>query len=526
MSLLKYASVLTACVLAVSLTGCELPLPEQSSAADSEADSQRYDISALKERAESLKSCWNDPDQEAHIESEIRAILTAVDEAFAVSMRAEIASDADWSDDSLYDLQKAAYQDYNAAADIAGWVFTNGYQSSRYPDIFEPYADKENLAYYISHGLSRVIANARSDASSSKDLLDEYYDTAFEEDDDDTEEHPDKNLTCADLYLRAIEDYDSPEMLYQYFYRDYNAADVKRVYEEIVEKLVPLQSDLDAALAMTEPDDYFLRDDPYDLLKKYAPRISEKVAESSEKLFREHLYTIPAGEKSYDGSYTVSFPNEQSAHIFTYLDGTFYDLLTVTHEFGHFHSDWRDTTPVYCQVTNMDIAEAQSQCMEMLFTAYYGDIFGDDAVYYELLALYSLLDSIAAGFSVGEFENEAVGHKDSMSNEDLVALFDGYAEECNLGHELYEVSHLFEQPGYYVSYGVSALPALQLYTMMQEDHSKAAAVYDRLSSISCSSGEYSFNDAMAECGFESCFAPDMIGHSAELIRARIDELIS
>ena len=300
----------------------------------------------------------------------------------------------------------------------------------------------------------------------------------------------------------------------------------RRIRTKIVEKLVPLQSDLDAALAMTEPDDYSLRDDPYDLLKKYAPRISEKVAESSEKLFREHLYTIPAGEKSYDGSYTVSFPNEQSAHIFTYLDGTFYDLLTVTHEFGHFHSDWRDTTPVYCQVTNMDIAEAQSQCMEMLFTAYYGDIFGDDAVYYELLALYSLLDSIAAGFSVGEFENEAVGHKDSMSNEDLVALFDGYAEECNLGHELYEVSHLFEQPGYYVSYGVSALPALQLYTMMQEDHSKAAAVYDKLSSISCSSGEYSFNDAMAECGFESCFAPDMIGRSAELIRARIDELIS
>ena len=113
-----------------------------------------------------------------------------------------------------------------------------------------------------------------------------------------------------------------------------------------------------------------------------------------------------------------------------------------------------------------------------------------------------------------------------MSNEDLVALFDGYAEECNLGHELYEVSHLFEQPGYYVSYGVSALPALQLYTMMQEDHSKAAAVYDKLSSISCASGEYSFNDAMAECGFDSCFAPDMIGRSAELIRARIDELIS
>ena len=525
MSFLKYASVLTACVLAVSLTGCELPLPEQSSAADSEADSPRYDISALKERAEALKGCWNEPDQEAHIESEIKAILTAVDEAFAISMRAEIASDADWSDDSLYDLQRAAYQDYNVAVDIAGWVFTNGYQSSRYQDIFEPYADKENLAYYISHGLSRVIANARSDASSSKDLLDEYYDTAFEED-DDTEEHPDKNLTCADLYLRAIEDYESSEMLYQYYYRDYNAADVKRVYEEIVEKLVPLQSDLDAALAMTEPDDYFLRDDPYDLLKRYAPRISEKVAESSEKLFREHLYTIPAGEKSYDGSYTVSFPNEQSAHIFTYLDGTFYDLLTVTHEFGHFHSDWRDTTPVYCQVTNMDIAEAQSQCMEMLFTAYYGDIFGEDAEYYELLALYSLLDSIAAGFSVGEFENEAVDHKDSMSNEDLVALFDGYAEECNLGHELYEVSHLFEQPGYYVSYGVSALPALQLYTMMQEDHSKAAAVYDKLSSISCSSGEYSFNDAMAECGFDSCFAPDMIGRSAELIRARIDELIS
>ncbi len=525
MSFLKCASVMAVCVLALSLTACDLPLPEQSSAAESESEHSRYDIAGLKDRAAALRDCWNEPDQEAHIESEIKAILSAVDEAYALSMRAEIASDADWSDDSLNDLQIKAYQDFNAATDIAGWVFTNGYQSSQYPDLFEPYADMENLGYYISNGLTRVIANARSDASASKDLLNEYYDTAFEAK-NDADDPDETNRTCAGFYLRSIEDYESSDFMYQYHNRDYTPADVERVYQEIVEKIVPLQSDLDAALAMTEPDDYTLRDDAYSLLKKYAPRISEKVAESSEKLFREQLYTVPESDKAYDGSYTVAFPNEQSAQIYTYLDGTFYDLLTVTHEFGHFHSDWRDTTPVYCQVTNMDIAEAQSQCMEMLFTSFYGDIFGDDAEYYELLALYSLLDSIAAGFSVGQFENEAVDNQDTLTEDELVKLFDSYAEACNIGHEMYEVSHLYEQPGYYVSYGVSALPALQLYTLMQEDHSKAVAIYDKLSSISYAAGDYSFNAAMSECGFESCFAPDMIDRSAELVRARIDELIS
>ncbi len=525
MSFLKYAAVGMAGLLVVSLGGCSLPLLESSLAEESEAQEPRYDITALKERAEALRDCWDEPDQEAHIESEIKAILTAVDEAFAISMRSEIASDADWSDDSLNDMQKKAYQDYNAATDIAGWVFTNGYQSSRYSDIFEPYADLENLGYYISHGLSRVIANARSDASSSKELLDEYYDTAFDEknDPDDSDE---TNRSCAGLYRRSIEAYESSDSLYQFHNRDYTAADVKRMYQEIVEKIVPLQTLLDEALAMTEPDDYSLRDDPYSLLKKYAPRISEKVAESSEKLFAEHLYTVPEGDRAYDGSYTVAFPNEQSAQIYTYLDGSFYDLLTVTHEFGHFHSDWRETTPVYCQVTNMDIAEAQSQCMEMLFTSFYSDIFGDDAVYYELLALYSLLDSIAAGFSVGQFENETVDNQDTLTNEDIIELFDSYAEECNLGHEMYEVSHLFEQPGYYISYGVSALPALQLYALMQEDRSAAVSIYDKLSSISYAAGDYSFNEAMLECGFESCFASDMIDRSAELVRARIDELTS
>lgn len=511
------------------LTGCSNPLLPESSAPESSAavqsDYPRYDIEALKARIEAFQKMWKEPGKEAEIKKEIAAMLLADDEAAAISTRAEIAYYANWSDAALFEANSAAREDAAVVEEMVTWCFVNGAKYSEYKELFEPYVDESWMDYYIMTKLPRVMSSARLQASQSGERLEEYYDTAYDSDLSADE----LNITCAEMYLDLLRENDLSDYLYSTYNRDYTAEQASEAAAAVLDELVPISEALHARLLADPAYESFMETDrgdcdAYALLKEYAPKISPYVAESVQKLFDEKLYTVAKGDDCYDGSFTVSLPNEKSALIYTYLDNSFQDLITVTHEFGHFHSDWRDQTPVYSEINCIDIAEAQSQSMEMLFTSFYGDIFGDDAGYMEMLALYNIMDSVISGLAVGEFEYRVMDNIEAFTPEDVVECFHDLDEQYGIGLELYEITHLFEQPGYYVSYGVSALPAIEIYVLMQENHDLAVATYDTLSSISSCSGEIGFTEAVEMCNLRDPFAPDTLSYIADAINNRLDQL--
>lgn len=480
-----------------------------------------FDTDALNEQITALEKSWSDPGKESEIESEINALLAAVDEAYSIYIRTELNYYADWKKKALYDFYFHTYEDYNVAADMVTWAIANGYKKSAYADLFEPYAPKDDLNYYLYNNLNRVAAYAKSNADASSELLDSYYDTAY-----DSKIDPDKtDLICAELYLETLKTNDTSQFLYDQYSRDYTVAQASQLYQKMKEQILPVYDQIYAEmtdserLVMTSP----LGQDPYDLLKTYAPKLSQPVAESAEKLISESLYIRAEGENCYNGSYTAPLPGSNSAMIYTYLDGTCYDLTGVVHEFGHFHSDWRDSTPVLLQHPCQDIAEVHSQGMEVLFTQFYGDIFGDRAEEYERAAMYNLLDAFVSGLAIGEFEYKVMQQIDTITPEETVALFRDITEECGLPVSLYQITHLYEQPGYYVSYGISALPALHLYVVLKEDKAKAQEMYDRLAEVSGISGEYRFCEAMQACGFPDFFAEDALVPVAEALRVLAGE---
>lgn len=518
--------VLTAWMLCVPLFGCmpeELLDYKESSETVSDHKSQRFDIAELKAKAEQISKSWNADGQKDSMQSCIDELLDAVDEAYAAHVRAQIAYYADWNNDDLLALYNETTEDYYVADEIAAWTFTNGFRRSVYKELFEPYAALDNLTYYTVHNLSRVMAYARNEASSHSDLITEYYNLAYSEDTDIEK----TNQHCAKIYLDILADYDVSESLFDYYNRDYTAEEASEIYHTVVGKLVPLRDHLKEQLESVDRELWNapIDIDSYAMLKKYAPRLGERIAESSFKLFGESLYTEARGVNCYDGSFTVNLPGEQSALMYTYFSDVFYDFITVTHEFGHFHSDWRDTTPVYLQSMNYDIAEAQSQSMVTLFLPYYPDIFGDDATFYQLIVLYDLLDSVIAGFAVGEFEHEAMQRIDDISPSETAALFAEIMETCGVHMEFYQVTHLFEQPGYYISYGVSALPALEMYEMVTDNPQRAVSVYDKLSSYSCMQAEYGFREIMKICGFSDFFAEGALEHTAEVLTVHMGESV-
>lgn len=518
----KMAAILLAVSFCLPICGCYEPfLPELSDSSESSGtvlDERRFDTAALKTTVLDYKAAWSE--KEPDLQAQIDFVLNAVDEAYAVYCRTMVESYSDWDNADLSALSDRCLEDFYVAQNIAAWFFANGFKSSIETSLFEPYIEQENLPYYLANSLNRVIAYARQDASAEAERVKDYYTLA----DEAGSNVSDTNKRCAKLYLDMLKEMDVSQALYDQYNRDYSAAEISGIYQKIREQFVPLRDALTEKLICSDEEklpDFGMNAEPYALLEEYAGKISSGIAESAEKLFDENLYTAATGEDCYNGSFTLNLPQEPSGLMYTYFEGNIYDFLTVTHEFGHFHSDWRDRTPIYLQQTNLDIAEVQSQSMVTLFLQYYDEIFGENATQMQEFVLLDLLDALISGYAVGEFEYQVTQQLDTISPADTEALFNEIMEECGVDWELYQVSHLFEQPGYYISYGVSALPAIEMYTLVTEDQQQAVSVYDKLSSFSCLSGEYQFRNVMQSCGFSDYFKSESIDALAEKLMQMI-----
>lgn len=518
-------AILLACCMALPMAGCDLStlLGQSSESASSAGDatSERYDLNRLQTRIEDMKDVWTDYGHEDLMEENTQFLLDEFDALGAEMMRAEMEYYADWKNAEKERRYDELYEDYYVAWEMLSWVFTNGAYKSVYMDFFQPYAEEEYKDYYLAYSLSKVKTNARRDSGSYGDTLDDYYDIAYRDDKDDEESFTDSNLQCAQLYLDTLANYDLSDYLYDSYRRDYEAADVSAMYGTILQDIYPIFDAYWQALEQNPlferlgTQDFVVDDNPFETIHRFAPRLSDTVAESAEKIWAESLYLLAEDDQCYDGSYTVALPGEQSAMIYLYQAGDYYDLVSAVHEFGHFHADWRDTTPLYCQENCIDVAEVQSQGMQLLFTQFYNEIYGDKAQFMENLAIYDILDSVIAGFAVGEFEYRVMRAADTLTAQEVVDMFYEIADACDLGRDLYEITHLYEQPGYYISYGVSALAALQIYAVMQESPAEAQALYDRISAVPSVSTECHFRQTLADCGFSDIFDP-----------ATLDELVA
>ena len=522
----RFLSLLTALLLMLSLTGCDLAeLFLDSSELEQIPSSHaelRYDTESVKKLAEDMRSVWATDGQEDELKEQIQTMLRSVDEAAAVFYRAEMQYYQNWNDKDLQRLHEQTQEDYYVVHEAAEWVMANGARRSAYQDLFQPYADEDNISYYVTSSLNKVTSAARSSSASNGRFMDEYYSTAY----DPEQSTETSNSACAKLYLDAISELDTEEYLYDQYLRDYTVEDTERVYRELVEKLVPvmsrLQSEIEDDVAMLkEQKQSFAVDDTFQTIKKYADRISPEFVQTINRLIDENRCVTASGEDCFDGSYTVGVPSEQSALIYLYLPGGYSDLADAVHEFGHFYADSHDPTPTLLRQSCMDIAEIQSQGLSMLFTHFYQDLYGENSRFIEKYALFCLLDSILSGFAVGEFEYEVMKQKDSMTPDDVLECYQRIHDECGLGMELYQIVHLFSQPGYYISYGVSALAALQIYTSMLEDYQTAVSKYEKIAHIASSSAQYRICGTLKDCGFADIFSVTYLDEVIEQVTNRI-----
>ena len=138
---------------------------------------------------------------------------------------------------------------------------------------------------------------------------------------------------------------------------------------------------------------------------------------------------------------------------------------------------WNSTDP-------LDIAEIDSQGLEMIMMANYEDFYG--STYADPLRGSNLMDAIyvvISGCMEDEFQQEVYANPD-MTLEEMNKFYGKLAEEYGLttmfpyeGTEWVEIPHTFQSPLYYFSYTASMLVALELWEMGQKSQSKAEDAY-------------------------------------------------
>lgn len=343
------------------------------------------------------------------------------------------------------------------------------------------------------------------------------------------------NGPVAEIYIelvklrRAIAEfigYDSYiEYAYDGFGREYEPDDLDEYTDAVKQKLVPLYKELSGA--GTFDDMYYeLRelseDETQSVLSAAVQKMGDGVYEPMLFMKNSGLYDISASDSKLDSSYVIYLDDYDVPYLFSKTYGYSDDILTVGHEFGHFVDYYIN----YGVDMSNDSAEMFSQGMEYLLLEYI-----DDEDLAAELTRFKMLDALylyVSQLSLNEFEERVY----ELSDEELtvdninsiyaeVAAEYGYADEYDadlLPYLWIDISHLFIQPFYVISYCVSDSAAFELY---EQELVQAGSGLDAYLSLVDVSDEYGFLELLENEGLSSPLTADTIDRIAVTLRNRV-----
>lgn len=263
------------------------------------------------------------------------------------------------------------------------------------------------------------------------------------------------------------------------------------------------------------------------LLGEYAAEIDPIVYDGWEYMTENGLYALPTGDVCDTGGYTIALPSGGAPYIYDYITGdAVYDFEGLSHEFGHFLNFRLAPSPneLAC-VADYDVSEIHSNGLEMLYAAFYGDIYGDGARTATCNLLLEQLDSVVNGCIYDEFQRRVYA-TENITLDDVNRIYGelcveyGEYDEVGEDYQWMFVHHNFDQPLYYISYAASALVALQIWELSQTDYDAAVRLWVDI----VHEGGYTrgYTDVVAESGL-SGFADE--GAVAEVLASAMDYLL-
>ena len=273
---------------------------------------------------------------------------------------------------------------------------------------------------------------------------------------------------------------------YDSYERDFTLEEAAALHKAVKETLVPLytrasiayQYDLWELSERTFPLAPYLKK-----LQGVASDFSGRLAESLQYMLDNELYDFTVSEKKMEGSFTTYIGNYRAPFIFSQWDDTSGGVSTVIHELGHFTNDYYNPSVGWSGGYSLDLAEVDSQGLELLATRYY-DVFYDKlSEVAEADMLLNSMYAILSGCMEDEFQQYAYQHPDAtlaQRNEKYLALAAEYGFMDLYGYTGTEwtlIPHTFQSPMYYISYATSMLLSLELWAQSKADFDAARDAY-------------------------------------------------
>ena len=300
--------------------------------------------------------------------------------------------------------------------------------------------------------------------------------------------------------------------------REYTPDDIAQVRKVIKEQLIPLYNQLRAELIvmeeqlMAEPEEVqqALFDEIHTRMNlgsdnekflSYLQSISESFADTYDELLeKEYYYTAKDQNLSSSTAYTNILPSRGMP--FLYLGGSPVNAMTMAHEYGHYYAFSLDPYRTF----SYDLAELHSQGSEWMYEAYLSGQhtpFVDR--YVNLSQLIFGIDNIILCVCVDEFEQTVYANPEKYPDAaSLDALYteivSGYVDPEMFTGPSYWRRVAFDWPGYYINYGISMIPCLELYYLAESDYESAAQTYLSLSNYE---GFLTFSEVLERAGLQN-----------------------
>ncbi len=301
------------------------------------------------------------------------------------------------------------------------------------------------------------------------------------------------------------------------YQRDFTTEDVEIVEEEVIAELVPLYLAWvdalirDGAIYEVYEPNY---DDPetvWGLIQNIIDDAFPELSESLEYLLRNELYDMDYSDTKMDVGFTSTMPAWNDAYIFNQPYQECLDYRTYIHEFGHYNHYYHIDERSLFESSTLDVDEIHSQGLELLFYDYYPALSSKFGKGMQQNAIYNLLSNVLTGLAVNEAECRAFAAGD-LTVEELDAIWEEVDEKYGLQGFIgpdswFEISHVFESPLYYISYGTSALASFEIFTLAREDWEAGVDCYLSLTAVPTTE---TYCEVLEDAGLANIFEPGTI----------------
>ena len=276
-----------------------------------------------------------------------------------------------------------------------------------------------------------------------------------------------------------------PAYRYAIYARDYSPIDAARFSDRAKELLTPLFRD---ALQTTAADRQVLllsggsktEAEWLGAVREVLELVDPNLCEPWDYMLSHGLYDCSPSNDKLTGSFTTYFAAYGAPFLYATWEDTYEMPSVLLHEFGHYAAYYVRGN-AGC---SLDLAEADSQGLELLSMRYYERLYGNRANEARAVKLCDMLYAILSGCMIDAFEQLVYGDlPDGASLSDLfgqLCVAYGLDDAGFTATTWVHIPHLFRAPSYYISYALGAATALELYDIQTANPVRARAVYRTL----------------------------------------------